>query len=574
MRLNLLLRPALLMTVLATSLNAQQHTTNATGLMETSIAAAPSCGTQHMMRFDRAKALRNTIANAPEVHRQAVALAKGKGVRMMSADEETFFAPDFVTQMWLQIRAVRVHMGNRARIWVDVRDTGRADVKAKLPILIGSLEDSTAAGSRNPRKGIIENDIDVFGPTPTTVGDDYYDFLLFDITDQQILGFFQPTDQTTDEFSNRRNMLYIDSREGLIKTSSVLNTLAHEFQHLIHYGQNPAAELFINEGASEVAGIMCGYPDRKNTSYLRNTNTSMFSFPSDDNGINQAYERALTFMHYLYEQYGEGFLHSVLRTRMMGMSAINDALATAHPTNALAKWEIAGRGFAVANWLQTSDDQRYAYKVNITSTSQPRAKQLRVYSSSNFRRNDTVTVLPYGAAYLIYENPPVLTLKIKGRYHYRVMAIGYRGDEVEVMDFESGQPAVIGSPQDLTRYDRVVLVITELSNATQKITWDVNEGISAIDDETSAGAATRFVAVTPNPVQSTSEISFVNEGKAGVTLELFSPTGEVVRTLMSNESLPAGTHRVPFDATGLAAGMYLARLSEGDRSATHLVIVR
>lgn len=564
----------LCLVALATQASAQRSTSNPNGQVETAIATMQPCGTQRMIAFDRAKALKNTAERTPDLYRRAVAEAKGTAARLLSDEEQTFWAPDYVAQMWVQIKAVRMHMGRLARVWVDVRDTARADVKSKLPILVKALEDSTSPTSRNPGKGIIENDIEVFGPTPTVVGDGYQDFLLFDITDQNILGFFQPNDQTTDEFSNRRNMLYIDSREGLSRTSSLLNTLAHEFQHLIHQGQNPNSDIFINEGCSEVAGVMCGYTDRRNTNYLRNTNTVMFEWPEDLVGNNLAYERALTFMHYLYEQFGAGFLNKVLRTRGASMSVIDDALNASHPGNPSAAWSVAGRGFAVANWLQSNSDERFAYKVKITSSMQPRAKPLRTYTSSNFRRSDTVSVLPYGAAYLVYDSPPVMSLRIKGRYNYRVLAIGYRGNEVEVMDFEPGKIAVIGSSAEPTGFDRVVLVITELSNATQKITWDVTEGVSGIEDELAASSPTRFISVSPNPVESSSEIAFATAGTGSVRLELFASTGAVVRSIVDAERLESGEHRVAFDATGLAAGMYLARLTEGERTATHLVIIR
>jgi hypothetical protein len=312
---------------------------------------------------------------------------------------------------------------------------------------------------------------------------------------------------------------------------------------------------------------MNGYPDRTNLNYLRNTNTSLFDFPRDDENLqNQAYERALTFMHYLYEQYGESFMRAIPTVGWMGMQTINQALAAVDPN---LNWESAARGFAVANWLQTSTDSRYGYRVNITTIGQRRARPLRTYTNV-LRPHDTVMLAPYGVGYIVFENPPQLSIRMKGRYRYRIMAIGHRGDEVDVMDFESGQPIEIGNG---VLYDRVVLVLIELSNATQRMTWDLNDGISSVESETIA-SATRFVSVTPNPTSAQGEIAFATSGRSDVRLELFSPVGERVRTLVDGERLEPGTHRASFDVTGLPAGAYLARLSEGDRTTTHLVVVR
>jgi hypothetical protein len=517
------------------------------------------CGTERMRHFDRAAAIRNTAERSPELYRASLAEMKGAHTQLLSADEVTFWAPDFVSQSFTQIKAVRVHMGRLARVWVDVRDTGRADLKAKLPLLITALEDSTAPGSRDRGKGIIENDVDVFGPTPTAVGDGYQDFLLFDISDQSVLGFFLPNDQSTEQFSNRRNLLYIDSREGLQRTTSVLNTLAHEFQHLIHFGIDQNSDLFLNEGCSETAGLMCGYPDRTNPDYLRNTNTRLFDFPSDPIGNNQAYERALTFVHYLYEQFGDRFLHELLLTHMSYMAAVDSAL-TAIASG--ASWETVGPAFAVANWLQTNADPRYAYKVPVTSAIQRQARPLRTYSASNARIHDTVSVPPYGIAYLVYDAPPQLSIRMKGRYRYRVVAVGHRGSDVDVMDFAPGEPIEIGNG---VVYDRVVLILVELSNATQRMTWDLNDGIGGAERETVASAP-GFVSVSPNPSHERGAITFVSAGDEPVRLALYSVRGGLVSTLVDGERIAPGAHRVAFDA--LPPGTYFARLSQGGSSAS------
>jgi hypothetical protein len=527
-----------------------------------------ACGTRLVSAIDHQAAVRRTAERSPELYRQAMAEAKGMTTKLLSADEETFWVLDHNTAQFTQVKAVRVHMGRLARVWVDVRDTARADLKAKLPVLIKALEDSTAPGSRNPGKGIIENDVDVFGASPTNVGDGYQDFLLLDISSQEVLGFFLPLDQLTEPFSNRRNILYIDSREGLLNTSTILNTLAHEFQHLIHYGFNENSDLFINEGCSEVAGLICGYPDRTNPNYLRNTNTNLFNFPREDEILqNQAYERALTFFHYLYEQHGESFLRAIPKIGWQGMRVINDALDSVSPG---LNWEKVGPGFAIANWLQSSDTPRFTYRVNITAATQRRARPLRTYTLGTQRPHDSVSLAPFGIGYIVYDNPAQLDMRFKGRYNFRVMAIGYRGDEVEVMDFEKGASVSIGNG---AIYDRVILVLMELTNATQKITWDLNEGISGVESE-SASSATRFVKVYPNPMHDGGDITFATSGSAPVRLELHAPTGAVVRTLVDGEHLETGTHRVRVDASGLPAGAYIARLTQGDRSATHLVIVQ
>jgi hypothetical protein len=118
-----------------------------------------------------------------------------------------------------------------------------------------------------------------------------------------------------------------------------------------------------------------------------------------------------------------------------------------------------------------------------------------------------------------------------------------------------------------------MLIVIELSNATQRMTWQINEGISSAETETIASHAIRFVAVTPNPAREIGAIAFTTSGVGAVRLDLFDMSGERVRTIVDGEHLSRGTHRRSVDLVGLAAGHHLARLTEGDASATHLVVV-
>jgi hypothetical protein len=115
---------------------------------------------------------------------------------------------------------------------------------------------------RNANQGILKNDIDVFGQIPEEYSvENKTDFLMIDIPDpvanQNVLGYFSPTDQTDGPSSNRMNLLYVDSREGLQRMQTLLGIIAHEFQHLIHFGRHPRTggdefnrDVVLNEGMS------------------------------------------------------------------------------------------------------------------------------------------------------------------------------------------------------------------------------------------------------------------------------------------------------------------------------------
>lgn len=70
----------------------------------------------------------------------------------------------------------------------------------------------------------------------------------------------------------------------------------------------------------------------------------------------------------------------------------------------------------------------------------------------------------------------------------------------------------------------------------------------------------RLLHSYPNPFNAGTVLSFDLPSPGGATLEIYDTLGRRVATLVDAE-LPAGEHRAVFDATGLASGLYLARLS-------------
>jgi hypothetical protein len=57
-----------------------------------------------------------------------------------------------------------------------------------------------------------------------------------------------------------------------------------------------------------------------------------------------------------------------------------------------------------------------------------------------------------------------------------------------------------------------------------------------------------------------------------VTLAVFNPLGQQVATLVEGE-MEAGHHEVTFDASSLASGVYLYRLTAGEYAQTRALIL-
>lgn len=68
----------------------------------------------------------------------------------------------------------------------------------------------------------------------------------------------------------------------------------------------------------------------------------------------------------------------------------------------------------------------------------------------------------------------------------------------------------------------------------------------------------------PNPFNPTTNITFTLAKSGNVTLEIFNMLGQKVSTLLREETMSVGTYNQTFDASSLASGMYVYRLSTGN----------
>lgn len=70
----------------------------------------------------------------------------------------------------------------------------------------------------------------------------------------------------------------------------------------------------------------------------------------------------------------------------------------------------------------------------------------------------------------------------------------------------------------------------------------------------------------PNPFNPSTTISFSVPQNSEVTLEVFNLLGQVVATLINGELYSKGEHRVLFNASNLASGIYYYRMQASNRS--------
>jgi hypothetical protein len=199
----------------------------------------------------------------------------------------------------------------------------------------------------NPYKGIYQSDVDAFGSPFDVDNDPKIIILIEDIKDGYngggyVAGYFTGYNETSQAFSNRAEIYYLDGNPGLgtnpdnsLNMNSLyqaISTTAHEFQHMIfwNYHQSWEQSTFINEGCSMLAEINAGFTARSQSGqYGYNSETNYFLMGwrdvGDDNNLID-YSRASRFFLYLRDQFGMGIFKKLVTSSKFGYQCFNDAL--------------------------------------------------------------------------------------------------------------------------------------------------------------------------------------------------------------------------------------------------------
>jgi hypothetical protein len=325
----------------------------------------------------------------------------------------------------------------------------------------------------DPTKGIYQIDVEDFGDPPNVDNDSKIIILILDIKDGYsgsggyIAGYFWPVNELPSSglppgrHSNRAEIYYVDSNPANLKTADgrriAASTTSHEFQHMIHYNYDEYEELFVNEGLSEAAEVLCGYGLRSPALYYANTNVNFLSWGSSSEDLLPYYARAALFTWYLIEQFGVGIARDIVQSNKVGFYGYNDAFST---IGSSLQFPDALNNFAVAVGLNdTTADSKYGFKqVQVSSYPAPH----RSYSNPNVPVY-TDTVKPFGTHYISFEGGESLsmsnTVHSSGYLSIQAIATGSAGKKVSAVpmngtyvesDFGKG-------------YDKVVFALTNQS---------------------------------------------------------------------------------------------------------------
>ncbi|MFQ3630018.1 hypothetical protein [Roseiflexus sp.] len=180
-------------------------------------------------------------------------------------------------------------------------------------------------------------------------------------------GYFSSVDgvpRAVNRFSNERDMFVIDAVAFPPGSDTYDATLAHEFQHMIHWHRQPRSPTWFNEGLSTLAEDLNGLGDNGAVQmYLRNPDTQLTTWHVGS-GVMRHYGASQLFMRYVYEQYAGESLPVDWIDADAGNNLQVLADIAARRRADVVSFEHLFADWAVANVLNdlAVDDGRYAYQ--------------------------------------------------------------------------------------------------------------------------------------------------------------------------------------------------------------------
>lgn len=146
--------------------------------------------------------------------------------------------------------------------------------------------------------------------------------------------------------SNEREILFVNLQTALPGTEGYDALLAHEFQHMIQWRNDPDEETWVNEGLSQLATRLAGLPVGGYEAYLAAPDIPLLFWPLRTANAGPHYGGAYLLMEYLLHRYGEDFIRELAREPSGGLTGLERVL-----TRRGADFASVFRDWTVSNLL-------------------------------------------------------------------------------------------------------------------------------------------------------------------------------------------------------------------------------
>jgi hypothetical protein len=418
------------------------------------------------------------------------------------------------------------------------------------------FDDSTSV---DPERGIFELAVEAFGEPADVDGDPRIFVLLLDMPDENIVGYFSRKAATLHQLELRRDTIYLNALKANFNKILAWGTLAHELQHLIHWGHDPDEERWIDEGLSGYAEELTGFTETDPSmvpSFLDSTTFINFAteiWPNFPRSVLH-YGATFLFASFLAERYGSSFIRTLVDEPRNGIFGIDDAFEA---ENWDQRYEDVWALWIAANYA--ANDPSFGY-----SALQGRRARADPAPAVPFGPIGGGVGSQWGTTNVIIRSVGDVEVDFvgaaEGRYAVWVYAMYGGGGEMvrmELNETNEGQVQVVG-------VDSVAVVIGRSSRVGSNFTLAARHFVpTAVAMETGVlPSANTLEPAYPNPFNSAVALPFRLGREADVELAIYNALGQR-QALLVSDRLGAGTHQAHWDGRRAASGVYLAVLRVG-----------
>jgi len=274
-------------------------------------------------------------------------------------DEETFWVTDSESNKNFQVTAELRYVTEHVYFWVEQGERyNQKDIQA----LIDTFENKIYPTNR-----------DFFGSewVPGVDADPHLFILYARGLGGSVAGYFSSSDEylpPVRQDSNGHEMFLLSLDRVNLDEQFAFSVLAHEFQHMIHWYRDRNEEIWLNEGAANLAAFLNGYEiGGHDQVFASNPDIQLNYWPTDATNRTEHYGGAFLFMTYFLDRFGETATKTLIADPANGMVSIDHVLAELDiQDKSTGKPDTADNFFTdwlITNYLQDAEiaDGRYTY---------------------------------------------------------------------------------------------------------------------------------------------------------------------------------------------------------------------
>lgn len=307
--------------------------------------------------------------------------------------QQKFWVANVDTDENFQVDATLRYITAHSYFWVE---NGVRYNDGEMKKLMDTFEDK-----------IYPTDREFFGSewTPGVDGDPHIYIVYTRGTGNSNAGYYSTPDEYNPlihKYSNGHEMFFFNADNMDLGSEETYGTLAHEFQHMIHWNQDRNETSWVNEGFSMVAEFLNGYPAYFDQYYVYNPDLQLTDWLPDPGSNGPHYGESFLFLTYFLDRFGEDATQALVKDQENSLPSVDDTLTklniTDPQTGKLITANDVFMDWAAALYLKDGSvgDGRYTYH------NYPKAPQTRATETIDTcpQAPLTRTVNQYGIDYI------------------------------------------------------------------------------------------------------------------------------------------------------------------------------